>query len=145
MHTENEFKEMIGDALLCCQTIEHDVKWIFACMMEGDLKENYHLLSSWTLGSTIKELEKLDHSDQKPFIEKADYRVLKKIMVERNYIAHQCFRDFLYTEARFQSPEFAQVDKRITTFYNKLKKLSLNLEKLRLAALRKFRKLDVKI
>ncbi|MCR4698477.1 MAG: hypothetical protein K5762_03830 [Bacilli bacterium] len=141
MHNEAEFKMMIGDALLCCQTIEHDVKWIFACMMQGDLKENYALLSTWTLGSTIKELEKLDHSDNKPFIQQADYRVLKKISNERNYIAHQCFRDFLYTETRYDSREFIQVDKRITLFYNKLKKLSLNMEQLRLAALRRFRKL----
>lgn len=134
---------MIGDVLSCCQTIEHDVKWIFASMMKGDLKENYKLIAPWTLGATLKELENMDNSDHKPFILKEDYQLLRKISVERNYIVHQAFRDFLYSALQYDGNDFKSVDNRISKFYKEIKKLSIDIEKLRLAALKKFRNLEV--
>ena len=141
MHTEKEFKYLVGEILSLIQTIEHDTKWIFASLKVGDLKQNYYEIQQLTLMETVKELEKLDESDSQPFLSHEDYYYLKQISHKRNYLVHQCFRDFIYTKDKYNSDEFKKTDKAITDFYNEVSNLGFKMENVRIQVLKKFRNL----
>ncbi len=140
-HSKESFQQLIGDSLSLMQTIEYDVKWMYAGMMEGDLKENFHFVSPWTLGATIKALESLDESDSSPFLTKEEYSKLRKVNRMRNEIVHHVFLRFLYTEKKYASLEFEQVDKEISLFHDELVHLSLEMEAKRFAVLRRYKKI----
>lgn len=53
---------------MCCQTIEGDLKWIYAFMHKGDPNENRSKVANYTLGQIVNKLKELDNSDGKPYI-----------------------------------------------------------------------------
>lgn len=126
----NDFILYVGKSIEYCQTIEHDIKWLFALIKGGNPLENFKEISTWTLGNTVYELETLDISK---IIPKKDYSVLKNITAERNYICHQIFRDFLYEEDFINTTAYQNACKRLFDFYNKLSKLHQQIEKFRLS------------
>ena len=75
-----EFKNFYALTMMFYQRIEHDIKLIYAFMLKGDAGDNFDSIENETLGTMIRTLEKLDYSDNKPFISKDDYHFLKKNM-----------------------------------------------------------------
>jgi mRNA-degrading endonuclease HigB of HigAB toxin-antitoxin module len=131
MHSREEFEQMVGQVISLMQTVEFDVKWIYSAMMQGPLMENHQIVDSWTFGATIKALQQLDESDNTPFFKTEDYRLLRHVNHSRNDIVHHIFVRFLYTEKKYESPEYEQVDREVTQFHEELKTLSLQMERKR--------------
>ncbi|VEU82406.1 hypothetical protein [Acholeplasma hippikon] len=127
-----DFMLYVGKTIEYCQTIEHDIKWLYALMKNGDPLQNMNVISSWTLGNTVFELESLDNSDKNPSLGKKEYGLLKQITGERNYICHQIFRDFLYEPNFMESKAYYDACLRLLTFYKKIEKLQKQIEDFRL-------------
>lgn len=100
------FNIMYAETMMYYQIIEHDVKFIFAYMRKGNLKDNFNDIETTTLGQMIKMLEKLDYSDNKPLISRDDYKYLSKICDNRNHWAHSVFLEFVYKENWLYSKEY---------------------------------------
>lgn len=66
----HDFHSYVGETIMFCQCIEQDIKFIYAGMLEGDFDGNYEDIEKWTLGRTVKNLQKLDNSDNKPYFHK---------------------------------------------------------------------------
>ena len=102
------FKMIHSELIMQVQTIEYDLKLIYAAMKEGDFEENFAELENANMGKIIRELWDLDHSDGRPDLTENDYKLLHEIREIRNYWAHQCYLDFVYIqddderEQRFQ-------------------------------------------
>ena len=141
LHTKESFHQMIGECLSLMQTIEYDVKWMYAGMMEGDLKENFQHVLPWTLGASIKALESLDESDALPFLSKEEYSKLRKVNHMRNEIVHHVYLRFLYTKEQYSSLQFEQVDQEISHFHDELVPLSRQMEEKRFAVLKRYKKI----
>ena len=92
------FNAVVGETLMYCQRIEHDIKVIYAAMLKGEMEGNLDLVRRETLGTVLVALENLDFSDNNPMFSREDYRLLKEIKNIRNFIAHQCYVDFLYLD-----------------------------------------------
>ena len=76
-----------------CQTVELDIKYIYAAMLKGDFDENYEEVEVLTLGQTLKRLKKLDYSDNDHFFTEEDYKLLEEITEKRNHIVHKTYQD----------------------------------------------------
>lgn len=97
-----------SELIMQVQTIEYDLKLIYAAMKEGGFEENFAEIENANMGKIIRELWDLDHSDGRPDLTENDYKLLHEIREIRNYWAHQCYLDFVYIqddderEQRFQ-------------------------------------------
>ena len=60
--TRDKFKLIHSELIMQVQTIEHDLKLIYAGMLEGDFDENLDLVEKANLGTTIMKLKQLDYS-----------------------------------------------------------------------------------
>lgn len=137
----SDFKYYLGETLEFCQTIEHDVKWMYALMLNGDKKENFNNISLWPLGKTVIELEKLDYSDNKPFLSRKDYSTLKKISFERNYLCHNIYRTFLYgIEDWEHSVAYVDACTRLMDFHDKLKILRELVQEVRIKVVEMYKR-----
>lgn len=74
-----EFHMHVGEILMYCQCIEHDVKYIYAFMADGGFKE-------------------YDQSWEEPFLSEEDYETLFEIVHKRNYYAHHVYLSFCYLD-----------------------------------------------
>ncbi len=128
----DDFKYYVGETLDYCQTIEHDIKWIYATMLCGDPDENFDDISNWTLGKVVNELEELDYSDNDNLLSRSEYEVLREIKDERNYLVHQAFLDFTYETGYEYDMAFQRVYRRMLNFHNRLNKLWQSIEKIRM-------------
>lgn len=125
-----DFHKQLGETMLFCQCIEHDIKLIYSGMLKGNFDDNYSSVETDTLGTIIRKLEKLDKSDGNPYFGKADYILLKDITEIRNYWAHQGYIDFIYSGV--YSNEFKNQVGRLKKDYDRLKNLHEISEKVRL-------------
>jgi len=66
MEEWDDYHRLVGETLMFCQAIEHDVKAIYAGMLEGDYDQNLERIKKKTLGQTLTLLKQLDESDGKP-------------------------------------------------------------------------------
>lgn len=130
--TFDEFKNYYALTMFYYQCIEHDVKLIYAFMRKGDINDNFDDVEKNTLGSMIVILEKLDYSDDKPYISRGDYKFLKAICDRRNYWAHQAFIDFAYIKDFTYSKEYKRVCDSLIKDYKEVKRASGILEKMRI-------------
>ena len=73
------FNAVVGETLMYCQRIEHDIKVIYAAMLKGEMDGNLDLVRRETLGTVLVALENLDFSDNNPMFSREDYRLLKEI------------------------------------------------------------------
>lgn len=135
----SNFKYMLGETLVYCQTIEHYTKLIYSSMLRGDLNDNFDIVSGWTFGQVVNELEQLDFSDNDNFLTKGDYELLKQIKDESNYLVHKICCDFLYIENWAYSSEYRKACERLENLHNRLSKLQDSVEKVRLKAVKKYR------
>ena len=68
----DEFHYLVGETILECQRIEHDIKLIYAGMLKGNLEENIKLVENKPLGPVLRDLEILDYSDNHPCLSRDD-------------------------------------------------------------------------
>ena len=95
-----EFHMHVGEILMYCQCIEHDVKYIYAFMADGGFKENMIRLEEerLTLGQIVHLLKEYDQSWEEPFLSEEDYETLFEIVHKRNYYAHHVYLSFCYLD-----------------------------------------------
>ena len=67
------FKKKYAETMMYYQVIEHDIKYLYAYMHDGEVRDNYSGIENKTLGQMINMLRDLDYSDNKPLISKGDY------------------------------------------------------------------------
>lgn len=138
MNELNNFNMAVGETLMYCQRIEHDVKIIYAAMLKGDMNENINLVKRETLGTVLVALSALDNSDGNPIFSNRDYAILKQIKNARNFIAHQCYVDFLYLNDEEFYKKFSENRQKIEVFKNNFKNLSSFVENARFSVLSRF-------
>ena len=138
MNELNKINMAVGETLMYCQRIEHDVKIIYAAMLKGDMNENINLVKRETLGTVLVALSALDNSDGNPIFGSRDYAILKQIKNARNFIAHQCYVDFLYLNDEEFYKKFAENRQKIEVFKNNFKNLSSFVENARFSVLSRF-------
>ena len=136
-----DFHYYVGETIMFCQCIEHDIKLIYAGMLEGDFDENYDDIEKWTLGRTVKELQKFDNSDNKPYFHKNDYNLLKQITSIRNYWAHEAYTTFVYKEEYSYGNRFQKEAGRLENDHNRLRNVHKSVEKVRLNVLREYNRI----
>lgn len=93
-----EFHKHVGEILMYCQCIEHDVKCIYAFMADGGFKENMARFKEekLTLGQIVHMLKEYDQSWDDPFLSESDYDILFEVVHKRNYYAHNVYLSFCY-------------------------------------------------
>ena len=94
----DDFHFKIGQTIMYCQVIEHDVKRIYAAMHVGDFYENLDKIEKWSLGQTVQKLKELDFSGKSHYISASDYNFLKQMTEKRNHWCHQTYQTFLYNK-----------------------------------------------
>ena len=130
--TIEQFKQLHSETIMCCQCIEHDLKWIYSYMHKGNQYDNFETLEKTTLGALVKKLKELDNSDNNPFISNDDYNFLKQMTEKRNYWCHQCYVDFIYDNGG--SSNYDKVCDKLVRDHDRLRVVSDNVEKARLRA-----------
>lgn len=133
-----QFKIFHSETILCCQLIEHDLKWIYAYMHKGDQYENFDKLEKTTLGMLVKKLKELDNSSGELFISNDDYNFLKQMTEKRNFWCHQCFIEFMYEDNFLYSREYEKICMRLERDHDRLNSVCNSVEKVRLKAVREF-------
>jgi hypothetical protein len=95
-----EFHQRVGEILMYCQCIEHDVKYIYAFMADGGFQANMAKMEQekWTLGQVVHALEAYDTTWDEPLFTEEEYQVLYEIVHKRNYYAHQVYLTFCYLD-----------------------------------------------
>ena len=136
----DEFKFWVGETIGYCQTIENDVKWIYAAMRKGDMFENFDKIAKMTLGAVIDELNKLDNLDNDNFLTFEDYKTLRSITKERNYLAHNIFTEFIYEDDFEESEQYQKACSRLMNFHNRIERLYKSVENAKLNAIEIYRK-----
>lgn len=135
MNLDN-FNKLVGQTIMECQRIEHDVKLICAGVLDGDMEQNYRSIEFKSLGEVLLELKTLDKSCKKFNITKADYDLLFQIKEVRNWLAHSVYVDFMYEQAPNLQKYYNQTIDKLQSFYVQIKGLGNQLEKSRLEILK---------
>ena len=134
----SEFHVVVGETLMECQRIEHDIKLIYAGMLKGDFEQNLNSIKNETLGAVLIELERLDNCDGNPYFKFADYKLLREIKNVRNWLAHKAYMDFMYDKDIKWQINFNKCCTQLTNFYNKMKNLGNRVEIARLNILKRY-------
>ncbi len=137
--TLEDFHFLVGQTVMYCQIIEHDMKHLYATLLEGDYFEILDKVEKWTLGKLIAELKKLDFSDKNPYISASDYNFLKQMKDKRNHWCHKAYLNFLYNQQFLQSREYANECKKLQKDNEKFTIVYKNLENIRMQAQKEFR------
>lgn len=138
--TLEAFQTMLGQTVMYCQVIEHDIKLIYAAMNPGDFEETFFtiLREKWTLGQTVKRLEDLDASDGHLYLSRRDYGMLNEIAGMRNHWCHETFIEFIYDQNFLTSEAYRLESLRLELDRNKLAGLYRTIEAVRLQAIKDF-------
>lgn len=138
-----EFHHMLGQTIMYCQIVEWDIKRIYCAMRRGDIVDNFEMLKQqrWTLGETLVELQKLDYSDNRPYLSLSDYEYLKKVTGKRNHWCHEAYINFVYLGDDFASSrEYQKECRRLIEDNQTLSEVYLKLEQVRLKAMHDFKR-----
>lgn len=136
----SDFKYYFGETLEHSKTVEHDIKWIYVLMIKGNPNDTLDRITEWSLGTTVKHLKRLDYSDSKHYLGIDDYKLLQEKAGERNYLFNKIYHDFLYTKEWKKSEAYRRVCSRMMNFHNRLEKLQIIIQKVRLEAVKTFAK-----
>lgn len=137
--TLEEFHFMLGQTIMYCQVIEHDVKYIYAAMHFGEFENNLKEIEKCSLGQTLKKLRQLDFSDKNPYISADDYNFLIQMSEKRNHWCHNTYQNFLYNNNFLKSKEFENEYRKLKRDNERFSKVFKSLEKIRIKALKDFR------
>ncbi|MDE6618532.1 MAG: hypothetical protein K2K13_05875 [Clostridiales bacterium] len=135
----NHFHLLVGQTIMYCQVIEHDVKRIYAAMHKGDYYNNLSRVEKWTLGKAVQELKALDFSDGDSYISASDYNFLKQMTEKRNHWCHESYQEFLYNKQFLQSKEYADECRKLKRDNERLSSVCNALEEVRIKAQKQFR------
>ena len=111
------------------QIIEYYLKWIYSYMRKGNPNKNYKYIKDKTLGNVINLLEKLDYSDNSPWLSKGNYSYLKDMTEIRNYYIHKFFIDYLDAEYHNDHNEHKNLYAQLIKDKNEIKKMCENIVK----------------
>lgn len=141
--TLDNFHFILGQTIMYCQIIEHDVKMIYATMYKGDMNNTLNIIEKqkWTLGHSVKELKKLNFSDSKNYISANDYNFLSQMAHKRDYWCHKTYLQFVYNQSFLDSVEYEKEFQKLQRNNEKLSAVYKALEKVRLNAMRDFNRL----
>jgi len=133
-----EFHFMLGQTIMYCQVIEHDVKLIYASMLIGDYYDNIDKIEKWSLGQTVQKLKDLDLSDKKPYLSASDYNFLMQMTDKRNHWCHQAYQNFVYNDEFLYSKEYSDECYKLQRDNEKLSLVSDEIENLRIRVQKKY-------
>ena len=126
------FKILHSETIMCYQIIEHDLKFIYAYMLKGNINEHFDSIETITLGQMVKMLKELDNSDGKPLISSGDYNFLSQICENRNLWAHQTFTEFIYIKDFINSREYQKQCDKLSKDHDRVSRACDILEKIRI-------------
>lgn len=139
----DEFHLLLGQTIMYCQIIEGDIKHIYCAMRKGDIFENFFMIEQqkWTLGETLVELQKLDYSDNRPYLSLEDYDYLRKLTRKRNHWCHESYINFVYLGEDFaSSKEYQKESRRLIEDNQTLAEVYKKLEQVRQRAMHDFKR-----
>lgn len=136
--TTKIFDETIGVLIKKCQSIEHDVKIMYAGMLRGDFNENLNTVINKPLGPVLKKLEGLDYSDDSPYLSREDYTLLNEIKDIRNYWVHKGYIDFMYGTVEGYQNRIAKQYQKLTGDCSRLISLAQQLENIRIEMMKHY-------
>ncbi len=139
----DEFHLLLGQTIMYCQIIEGDIKHIYCAMRKGDIFENFFMIEQqkWTLGETLVELQKLDYSDNRPYLSLEDYNYLRKLTRKRNHWCHESYINFVYLGEDFaSSKEYQKECRRLIEDNQTLAEVYKKLEQVRQRAMHDFKR-----
>ena len=135
-----DFHQMLGQTVMYCQCVEHDIKMIYAGMKEGDYKENLAFVEREGLGPTLRLLEEVDNAQRTPFFTRDDYRLLNQVRKIRNHWVHESYTEFLYLAGKECEDAYKKEFARLRDENAKLFKLHKNVERVRLDVMRIYKR-----
>lgn len=138
MNSLDTFHRLVGELIMYCQCIEHDIKLIYAGMLKGDFDTNFQEVADSPLGPVLKKLESLDNSDGNPYLSTEDYSLLDQIRDIRNHWVHKAYTKFVYYQDGLYDKNFLQQFRKLENDHNRLAKLSKSIEEVRLDVLKKY-------
>lgn len=133
-----QFNLLVGETILECQRIEHDIKLIYAGMLKGDFAQNIYEVNNQTLGAVVKALEEPDNSDKNSYLSKGDYKLLKEITRVRNWLVHKSYADFMYLNDSEWMRGYNRCFKKLNEFNERMKYLGDQVEMVRIEVLKHF-------
>lgn len=135
----SRFNFLVGETIMHCQVIEHDVKRIYAAMHKGDYYENLSKIETWTLGATVQKLKEMDFKTDDHYISASDYNFLKQMTEKRNHWCHEAYQNFVYIKNFLQSKEYANECKKLERDHERFSKIWQALENVRIKAQKDFK------
>lgn len=132
----DDFDKLVGQTIMHCQRIEHDIKIMYASMLEGDVQQNYYDIKFLALGMVLADLQQLDNKNGRPYLQDDDYQLLKQIKNIRNWLAHSCYMDFMYDVDKKFDENYIKAYNKVLDFNNKLTILSNQVERVRVIMLK---------
>lgn len=140
----DEFHLLLGQTIMYCQIIEGDIKHIYCAMRRGDIYDNFFMIEQqkWTLGETLGELQKLDYSDNRPYLSLDDYDYLRKLTRKRNHWCHESYVNFVYLGEDFaSSKEYKKECRRLIEDNQTLADVYRKVEEVRRRAMHDFKRM----
>lgn len=134
----DNFHTVVGETIMECQRIEHDIKLIYAGMLEGDIDLNYREIKYKPLGNVLIDLVALDNSDGKPYLTEEDYGLLMQIKNVRNWLVHKSYSDFMYCDGDRWKQQLDRSYSKLKEFNARIKILGEQVEKIRFDVLKKY-------
>lgn len=143
------FHEHVGEVIMYCQRIEHDMKVIYAALETDSVyaglktsksridvfRENYKKIESKSMGDILKKLKKQDTSSGgNPYFYASEYEWLEKLKDIRNHWAHEGYLQFLYSGKDYEENFRIQAEK-LKTDLETLLSLVVKVEDVRLETL----------
>lgn len=132
------FKIIHSELIQQVQTIEYNLKIIYANIHQGDFFDNFESMEKSNLGKIIAELKRFKKETDDVNLTEEDYRLLDEIREIRNYWCHQCYIDFSYIrDNQEREAKFQEIAKRLHFDESRTWELSRKMEKIRLYAAEK--------
>ncbi len=128
----DNFNLIVGDTILECQRIEHDIKIIYAGMLSGDYDDNIDKIKDKPLGFVLNKLKILDNSDNNPYFSETDYQLLNKIKNIRNWLVHKAYIEFIYERNQRWNDNYNKAFIKLKDFNFKMKNLGNQVENIRI-------------
>lgn len=127
-------QQKLNDSLISIfrdyQIIEYYLKRIYSYMHKGNPNKNYKNIKDKTLGNVINLLEKLDYSDNSPWLSKGNYSYLKGMAKIRNYYIHKFFINYLDAEYNNDLNERNNLYKQLIKDKDEIEKMRENIVEL---------------
>ncbi|MDE5767297.1 MAG: hypothetical protein K2H56_01995 [Malacoplasma sp.] len=127
-----DYKKIHSETIMYYQLIESDLKIIYSLLKNNNFLDSYLSVEKLPLGVIVEKLKKFDLSKNKNFLSHEDYNFLSQITKNRNYWAHDNFIEFLYSNDFENSKEYIRSSKRLLKDNERVRNVSLNVEKIKI-------------